>query len=624
MEDVMKAFRVMDFKLLVFILGVMLLAVAVNGCGGGATSAGSSDESGDLVVSLTDAEGDFASYTVDLASLTLTKANGAVVSTLPLTSRLDFAQYTDMTEFLTAATVPSGVYVEARMVLDYSNAAIWVEDAAGDLVQVDTILDENGDPVEQVEVAVQLEDRNRLAITPGVAAHLQLDFDLKATNTVTFDGAGAATVAVDPYLIADVNRADTKIHRIRGLLSTVDPTDNAFTVVVRPFYAALTGSHSRFGRLDVTTDGETLFDINGADFQGADGLDAMQGLDPLTAVVAVGDLKFNPLRYEADQVYAGSSVPWGDQDIVSGSVVAREGDVLTVKGATLVRSDGSVIFHDLVSVTVGDATRVSRQLSVERYTIDAISIGQRVTVFGTLSDDTLPGLALDATGGHVRMKLTTVRGSVVSLQPSDDTAQLGLDLQSINLHRAGIFDFSGTGVTDENDADPTSYEINTGTIDLESITAGDPVKVRGFVHPFGAAPQDFDALTIINAVDLYAFLKVRWAPSSAAAIDSVSADGLTLNLDGVGLPHHVFRGWVLTDLTETAQPPVVAPREAGRGLFILRLDGVVQVFLAFGDYAGELEQYLASGWQVRTIWARGDYDDSLATLSADLVDIHLK
>jgi hypothetical protein len=68
MEDVMKAFRVMDFKLLVFILGVMLLAVAVNGCGGGATSAGSSDESGDLVVSLTDAEGDFASYTVDLAS----------------------------------------------------------------------------------------------------------------------------------------------------------------------------------------------------------------------------------------------------------------------------------------------------------------------------------------------------------------------------------------------------------------------------------------------------------------------------------------------------------------------------------------------------------------------------
>jgi len=618
----MKRLRLQDYRL--FVLGFLLLALTLHGCGGGGTSAGASDQSGDIVVSLTDAEGDFSSYTVDVVSLTLTKANGATVSTLPLTTRLDFAQYTDMTEFLTVATVPSGVYVEARMVLDYRNAAIWVEDAAGDLVQVDTILDENGDPVDQVEVAVQLEDRNRLVIAPGVPAHLQLDFDLKATNTVTFDGTGAATVVVDPYLIADVNRVDTKIHRIRGLLSYVDPGDNSFTVVVRPFYAALTGSHSRFGRLDVTTDGETLFDINGADFQGSDGLDAMQGLDPLTAVVAVGDLKFNPLRYEADQVYAGSSVPWGDQDIVSGSVVARQGDVLTVKGATLVRSDGSVIFHDLVSVTVGDDTRVSRQLSVERFTIDAVSIGQRVTVFGTLSDDTLPGLALDATGGHVRMKLTTVRGSVVSVQPSDDTAQVGLDLQSINHHRAGIFDFNGTGVTVENDADPTNYEINTDTIDLDGITAGDPVKVRGFVHPFGAAPQDFDAQTIINVADLYAFLKVRWVPSSATAFESISTDGLTLNLDGVGLPHHVFRGWVLTDLTEIALPPVVVPRNGGRGLFILRLDGVVQVFLTFSDYAEELEQYLASGWQVYTVWARGDFDDALVTLSADLVDIHLK
>ena len=68
-----------------------------------------------MVIGLTDQEGDFHSYTVDVLSLTLTKLNGAVVETLPLNTRIDFAQYTEMTEFLTAATIPSGVYVKAQM-----------------------------------------------------------------------------------------------------------------------------------------------------------------------------------------------------------------------------------------------------------------------------------------------------------------------------------------------------------------------------------------------------------------------------------------------------------------------------------------------------------------------------
>jgi hypothetical protein len=55
-----------------------------------------------VVIALTDAEGDFASYTVDVLSLTLTTANGAVVETLPLSTRVDFARYTDLTEFLSA------------------------------------------------------------------------------------------------------------------------------------------------------------------------------------------------------------------------------------------------------------------------------------------------------------------------------------------------------------------------------------------------------------------------------------------------------------------------------------------------------------------------------------------
>ena len=152
------------------------------GCSGGSGDSGAGGGgSGEVVVGLTDVEGDFLTYTVDVLSLTLTKKNGAVVETLPLETRVDFAQYTEMTELLTAATVPSGVYVKASLTLDYTNADIQVEDADGNTVQVDTILDEDGKELSILEVAVHLEERNQLLIVPGIPAHLTLDFDLKVS-----------------------------------------------------------------------------------------------------------------------------------------------------------------------------------------------------------------------------------------------------------------------------------------------------------------------------------------------------------------------------------------------------------------------------------------------------------
>jgi hypothetical protein len=84
-------------------LVVLILAgLALSRCGGGGSGTGYVSNSGEVIVALTDAEGDFASYTVDVLSLTLTKANGAVVEMLPLSTPVDFARYTDLTEFLSA------------------------------------------------------------------------------------------------------------------------------------------------------------------------------------------------------------------------------------------------------------------------------------------------------------------------------------------------------------------------------------------------------------------------------------------------------------------------------------------------------------------------------------------
>ena len=77
------------------------LAFALTACGGGggsppAASNGppTSDcvDCGTTLIAITDADGDFLSYTVDVTSLKLKKANGTLVETLPASTRIDFAQ----------------------------------------------------------------------------------------------------------------------------------------------------------------------------------------------------------------------------------------------------------------------------------------------------------------------------------------------------------------------------------------------------------------------------------------------------------------------------------------------------------------------------------------------------
>lgn len=251
-----------------------------------------------------------------------------------------------MTEFLNAATVQNGVYVKASMVLDYSDADIWVENAAGDAVKVDNsnIVDVDGIALTQLEVAVNLEGRNQLIIVPGIPHHLTLDFDLKASNSVSFDDAGVPAQVVEPFLLADVELEHSKLYRLRGPLASVGVAGNSFEVILRPFHHHLNNDHRRhFGELEVVTRDDTVFEINGENYQGNAGLVALDAQPTFTATIVVGDLKFHPRRFEAREVYAGSSVPGGELDVVTGNVIARSGNVLTVKGAIVVRAGGSVI-----------------------------------------------------------------------------------------------------------------------------------------------------------------------------------------------------------------------------------------------------------------------------------------
>jgi hypothetical protein len=524
-----------------------------------------------------------------------------------------------MTEFLTAATVPSGIYTKAVMTLDYQNADIQVEGANGDAVPVETILDEDGNAITTLEVSVHLEGINKLLIVPGIPAHLTLDFDLKASNQVEFDNNDEPTVTVKPVLLAEVNPKAPKIHRLRGPLKDVSVSGGTFDVIIRPFIHVISGGDQRFGILKVVTDDNTIFEINGEPYQGGEGLQTLDTLPILTAIIVIGDLKGHPHRFEARHVYAGSSVPGGDMDVVTGNVISRQANLLTVKGATLIRAQGSVIFNDNVVIQIGVNTIVRRQLSANAFSINDISVGQRIMVFGELN---AIETQLDATEGYACMLLTTLRGEVVG---NDST--LLIDLEAIDGRRIRQFDFSGTGIDPADDADPANYEIDNGALEISTLVPGTPVKMLGFVTAFGHAPEeaDFDAHTIVNVADTTAALAVNWFPASTTgAIEDLSPGSFTLNLTGTGWFHHLCRAGVVTDLTDLSDPPLIKPNESGQGLYFIVEKGSRQLLFTFEDFVDELSEHLNENAAVRHIVAVGKFDDTKSAMTVDWITVSVK
>jgi hypothetical protein len=312
-------------------------------------------------------------------------------------------------------------------------------------------------------------------------------------------------------------------------------------------------------------------------------------------------------------VLGGSSVPGGTRDVVIGDVIARTGDQLTVRGASLLRSDGTFTFHDTVTVSVGASTKVRQQvLMAAGLSKDNISVGQRIAAFGTLSGSTS---TLDATSGLVRLLVTSVAGTVNSA----GTGTLEMIVQRIDGRRIGLFNFAGTGTSSATDADPLHYQVSTGSLDLSGLTAGTPVRALGFAMKVKTAPPDFTAQTVLNLTNRAATLLVNWRPPTTEPFGSSTDSRLVLNLAGVGAVHHVLRGPVATDLVTASTPANIVPENATNGLFALGANGTVQVFTQLSAYRLALEDHVSQGQHASTVGAHGVYDDASVTFTADQI-----
>jgi hypothetical protein len=599
-------------------IAASIIGLCLSGCvdlGGGGSN---KNDNGDVVVGLTDAASDFIKYEVQIVSLILTKQGGGVVQVLPANTTVDFAQYVDMTEFLTAATIPAGRYLKATLSLDYQNADIRVADHSGDPVPVDTnnILAENGVPISTLSVTVQLQGRNSLFIAPGIPAHLTLDFDLGASNQMDFTDPTDPILTVHPTLIADVNPAKPKVHRLRGPLKQVNVADNTFSLIIRPFIHVISSSDEGFGTLNVVSNTSTYYDINGFKFKGNAGLEVLDGQEDLAAVIVIGDLNITTRQFEATQVYAGSSVPGGTLDVVTGNVISRTFNQITVKGVRLIRAGGEVVFNGQINIQLGVLTKVNRQHSTDGYTIDDISVGQHIMAFGELDNRETE---LDVTQGYVGLLPTTVKGTVVSTAGSN----VNVKLTAIDGRKIDLFDFTGTGAAA--DADPESYEVKTGSLNTAGLQVGDPVKLRGFVTEFGhyAGSGDFVARTMVQVSDVKGLMMVTWEPPSSDAITDLSADNFALDLSGAGLFHHLNRAGIVTDLTALGDAPIIESQNLGDGFFQIVETGSREIFFTYDDFIEELTLRMDSS-SVTYIVSTGKFDDTNMILTTDYLIVGLQ
>ena len=577
-------------------------------------------ECGTVLVALTDADGDFLNYTVDVLSLELETANGRIVETLPRTTRINFSDYVDLTELVTAAAIPPAVYVAGTIRLDYTSAEVFVE--AADESKQAVVKDMEGNVLTRTELKIHLSNRNRLVISKGRAALLQLDFDLAASHEVDIVPTPAEAVSAQ-FILAEVSPVDEKDVRVRGPLVGVSEDEMAYTVAIRPFH----DRDGDFGRVRVHVTNETEFEVNEEMYMGVEGLRALGAAGQGTPTVAAGTLDVANHQFTASIVLAGSSVPGIDRDAVVGNVIKREGNFLTVRGATVIPRERRAHFHDDVVVEIGPETKVFRDgYGHSDLGTDAISIGQRVTIRGSQPTPTTsadaPQILFDATQGAVRMHMTRLIGVVNSVMPG----QTDITLHGIDRRRVGIFDFTGTGTSPDEDADPNNYEVATGNLALATFSAGKPIVAKGFPNAFGAAPPDFNGRTVIDYTDVRSALGMGWGvEGTVAPFVSIGPDGLILDNgnEDIDVRHHVKHGPMLIDLTSLDSDTTIVPHETDRMAFYIKTIDSLRMYSDFTDFVNDLSTSLDGATAARSMLAHGQFVVDSNVFTAHKIGIYL-
>ena len=491
------------------------LAVAAAGCHGNPNISGY----GIAWVSLTATPGNYTSYVVTIDSVTLIRDDGAQVAAIQTPEIVDFAQLSNIAEMWGSGAIPTGTYTSAIITLDYTNAAIYV--MVNGLPQKAEVLDgtTRATPTTYA-LTVNFDPANPPTITNTYASTsaqlFSIDFDLAASGQVL--PGSPPTVLVRPFLTAGVLADDKKPIRVRGPLINSSTGVNSYTVYVRPFY----DEANNIGSLSLFSTANTRYTINGNTYVGSKGLDALTLLSAGSTMTA-GYTYFVPDYNTANAAYSGtfyltyvigaSSLEDVYTEGISGDVIARDGNTLTLLGATLFLNTantfyycgtGSVSCPGTSTVLLGPGTIVTADdnTTLTGLNYNSIAVGQHITARGIcragVACSGSGAAVIDSTGtssqntGSVRLQSTELWGPLVS----SAAGSLVMNLQSINYWPVSDYDFAGNGATTPS---PAAFSVTTPSLALPAGTvAGDSVWVDGFVAPFGTAPPDFISVALNN------------------------------------------------------------------------------------------------------------------------------
>jgi hypothetical protein len=211
---------------------------------------------------------------------------------------------------------------------------------------------------------------------------------------------------------------------------------------------------------------------------------------------------------------------------------------------------------------------------------------------------------------------------------SATTGLLTMNLRGIDRRPIDLFDFSGTGMTPEQDADPSNYEVDTSTLGLGFVEPETPLIVYGFVNEFGAAPPDFAGRTVVDIATARAKLGIGWLPDGTTApFLTIGPAGIVPDLENpdLGKRHHIKIGNVVIDLTELPAAPTIAGlgSDNQRTRYAILQGDRVQLFRSYDRFVETLGELLDGSTVAYSMHAAGRYVRSTNTVHAHTIGISL-
>jgi len=599
-----------------------------------------------------DDAGPFTSYVVAIDSVVLVGKLDGAVSALPVPETVDLTKLTNLSELWSTASLPVDTFTQAIITMDYTNAQISVM-VNGAPVKA-KIVDPSGAVPTTVAVTVNFDTSNQLTLLPTFATsnalRLAFGIDLSASNKVDFT-TSPPTVTVKPFMSVSTTASDKKLIRVRGPLINSSVNAGTYTVVVRPFFDEV----NSLGTMTLFNDANTIYTLGGVTYVGNSGLTQLSQTSAGSTITAAFTT-FEPTPTPAAgvsagifhpvYVVAGGTLEDFFTDGLEGDVIARSGNVLTVRGATLFANLQQVVQYENLDsqVTIGPATHVTADgiATLGPLNFNSISVGQHITARGLYSLSAAGVTMLDSTGssadtGSVRLQSTEVFGSLIS----SGTGSLALNVQAIENWPASVYNFAGNGVSAAQDPTAANYLVNTGALTLPTAAAGDPLSVDGFTSPFGTAPPDFIAEAVNAESTVPASLVVAWTGTGTAApFATLTSTGLTIDLANAAFGSGLLRiGAENIDIKTLSATPTVVPAVAqpasnglplfspvfsvGPGAITASTTAAIQSFNGFAAFVTQLTTTFATPTPATQLVARGFYTRSSNTFTASSIDVVL-